>query len=66
MRLKALRAMDEYSFGELALGLLEYIRQGELDRLPPGFFARLHAELGQDDLADKMNALLEHMRETPP
>lgn len=68
-QLKAFRAMDEYGFEELMLAMVEYIKQGEIERLPSDFFARFHAALEQGGfpatLADKKRALLALIQEDP-
>ncbi len=65
-RLKSYRAMDDYTFEELILALLEYVRQGEIDRLPPDFFEGLRRELTRGELSSslalKQHALLELMQ----
>lgn len=68
-QLRALRAIDEYSFEELMLGLVEYIKQGEIERLPKDFFQKLQAALERDGfpptLANKKHALLSLLQEDP-
>ncbi|MCE3233829.1 MAG: hypothetical protein K0Q50_9 [Vampirovibrio sp.] len=66
-KLRALRAMDEYPFEELILALVEYIKQGEIERLPKDFFQRLQATLEGEGfpptLASKKHALLALIQE---
>lgn len=61
-RLRALRAMDEYRFEELILAIVEYVRQGEIERLPKDFFQRFQDSLEQGGfpqaLLGKKHALL--------
>ncbi len=68
-RLKALRAMDEYSLSELILSVLEYIKKGEVERLPSDFFHQLQEELERNGfppaLAQKKHALLEIIQSSP-
>lgn len=68
-QLRALRAMDDYSFEELLLALVEYIKQGEIERLPKDFFQSLQATLERDGfpptLANKKHALLSLIQEDP-
>ena len=67
-RLKALRAMDEYRFDELILAVLEYIKSGEVARLPEDFFSGFQKEIDQTafppDFLDKKRALLELVQTT--
>jgi transcriptional regulator with XRE-family HTH domain len=62
IQLRALRSMDEYSFEELLLAIMEYIKQGEIERLPKDFFHRLQAAMERSSIsptmAEKQNALL--------
>lgn len=66
-KLKAWRAMDEYSFEEIILALIEYVRQGEIDRLNTDFFLRFQDEMETGgfpaDLAGKKRALLTLIQE---
>jgi transcriptional regulator with XRE-family HTH domain len=66
-QLRALRAMDEYSFEELILAMVEYIKQGEIERLPKDFFQRFHDSLEQGGfpqaLLGKKHALLALIQE---
>lgn len=66
-RLKAYRAMDDYTFEELILALLEYVRQGQIDQLSPDFFETLRQELARGGMpsavASKQHALLELMQQ---
>lgn len=66
-QLRALRAMDDYAFEELLLALVEYIKQGEIERLPKDFFQRLQATLEREGfpptLASKKHALLSLIQE---
>ena len=68
-KLKAYRAMDEYSFEEIILALIEYVRQGAIDRLPSDFFHRFQNEVESggfpSDLAGRKRALLSLMQEDP-
>ncbi len=68
-RLKALRAMDEYNLNELILAVVEYVKRGEIERLPKDFFAQLQEELEKNGfppaLADKKHALLEIAQSSP-
>jgi len=68
-QLRALRAMDEYSFQELLWALMEYIKQGEIDRLPPNFFQNILATMEQDGIppafASKKHALRSLLQEDP-
>lgn len=68
-QLRALRAVDEYSFEELILALVEYIRHGEIERLPKDFFHNLQASMERDgippSLASKRHALLSLIQEDP-
>lgn len=61
-RLKAYRAIDEYSLEEIVLALAVCVRQGELADLDACFFDNLHQELERENfplsLADKKNALV--------
>lgn len=67
--LRALRAVDEYSFEELLLALVEYIKHGEIERLPKDFFQTLQANMERDGvpptLASKKHALLSLLQEDP-
>jgi len=66
-RLKAYRAMDDYTFEELILALLEYVRQGQIDQLPPDFFDTIRQELTRGGMpsavVSKQHALLELMQQ---
>ena len=68
-QLRALRAIDEYSFEELILALIEAIKQGEIERLPKDFFQSLQSTLERDgippSLASKKHALLALLEEDP-
>lgn len=68
-QLRALRAVDEYKFEELILALVEYIRQGEIERLPKDFFQNLQASMERDgvppSLASKRHALFSLIQEDP-
>lgn len=68
-QLRALRAMDEYSLEELILAMVEYIKQGEIERLPADFFEHFRATLEHQGfpatLADKKRALLALIQEDP-
>lgn len=68
-QLRALRAMDEYSFEELILALVEYVRQGEIERLPKDFFQQFQEHLEQGGfpqaLLNKKHALLALIQENP-
>ncbi len=68
-QLRAWRAMDEYRFEELMLAMVEYIKQGEIERLPADFFARFQSALDQGafptTLAGKKRALLQLIQEDP-
>lgn len=68
-QLRALRAVDEYRFEELILALVEYIRQGEIERLPKDFFQNLQATMERDgvppSLASKRHALFSLIQEDP-
>ena len=68
-QLRALRAMDEYSFEELILAMMEYIKQGEIERLPKDFFQRLQTAMEQEGFpptfANKKNVLLALIQEDP-
>lgn len=68
-QLRALRAVDEYSFEELILALIEAIKQGEIERLPRDFFQNLQAGMERDgippSLASKKHALLALIQEDP-
>ncbi len=68
-QLRALRAVDEYRFEELILALVEYIRQGEIERLPKDFFQNLQASMERDgvppSLASKRHALFSLIQEDP-
>lgn len=68
-QLRALRAMDEYTFEELIFALIEYIKHGEIERLPKDFFQRLQTMLEREGfpptLANKKHALLELIQENP-
>lgn len=68
-QLRALRAIDEYSFEELILAIMEYIKRGEIERLPKDFFHRLQAMMERGGipptLADKRNALLTLIQTAP-
>jgi hypothetical protein len=61
-QLRSLRAMDEYTFEELILAIMEYIKQGEIDRLPKDFFHRIQSTMERGGipptLADKRTALM--------
>lgn len=63
LRLKALRAMDEYDMSELVCAMLEYIKRGELEQLPDHFFETLAVELRRvglpPALSGKQQQLLE-------
>lgn len=65
-KLRALRAMDSYSFEELLLAVLESLRQGAVEDLDEACFARLRAELAlggfPEDVSEKQAALLELIR----
>jgi len=69
-RLKALRALDEYGLEELILAVAEAVRQGEIERLPHGFFEPIRQEMDRDGfpptLADKRLALLALLPANPP
>ena len=64
-RLKALRALDDYTFDELVMALAEGIRLGELETVPQALFDQLRAELqlseaGQPQhVAEKQHQLLQ-------
>lgn len=62
-RLRALRAMDDYSFDEIILAFLESLRQGAVDELPSHFFQSLSQELAYaefpEGFAQKQQALAE-------
>lgn len=66
-QLRALRAMDEYTFEELVLAILEYIKQGELEQLPKDFLQRIERVMAEEGfpatLAGKKHALLTLIRE---
>lgn len=68
-QLRALRAVDEYSFEELLLALVEAIKQGEIERLPKDFFQNLQTSMERDgvppSLASKKHALLSLLQEDP-
>lgn len=68
-QLRALRAMDEYSFEELILAMMEYIKQGEIERLPKDFFQRIQTTLENEGFpptfANKKHALLALIQEDP-
>ncbi len=68
-QLRALRAIDEYTFEELILALIEAIKQGEIERLPKDFFQTLQATMERDgippSLASKKHALLSLIQEDP-
>ncbi|HEY9744890.1 MAG TPA: helix-turn-helix transcriptional regulator [Oculatellaceae cyanobacterium] len=68
-KLRALRAMDEYRLEELILAMVEYIKLGEIERLPKDFFQQLQKSLEQDGfphaLSDKKHALLALIQEDP-
>ncbi len=68
-QLRAWRALDEYSFEELILAIIEAVKQGEIERLPQDFFQRFQASLEQgafpSALADKKRALLSLIQEDP-
>ncbi len=68
-RLKALRAMDEYCLNELILAVVEYVKSGEVERLPKDFFVQFQEELDRNGfppaLADKRHALLEIIQSSP-
>lgn len=68
-RLRALRAMDEYSFEELILAMVEYIKLGEIERLPKNFFQQFRETLEQEGfpkaLLNKKRALLALVQEDP-
>ncbi|MEB3206247.1 MAG: helix-turn-helix transcriptional regulator [Vampirovibrionales bacterium] len=61
-KLRALRAMDDYTFEEILLALTEFIRMGAVESLPDNFFQQFQAnlELGEypPAFASKKNALL--------
>ena len=66
-RLRSLRAVDEYSFEEIILAMVEHVKAGEIDRLPDDFFERLQSEMERSGfpptLADKKHALLALIQE---
>lgn len=68
-QLRAYRAMDEYSLEELILAMVEYVKQGGIERLPKDFFARFQSALERGGfpptLADKKHALLALVQEDP-
>ncbi len=68
-QLRAYRAMDEYSLEELILAMVEYVKRGEIERLPQDFFERFRFSLEQGGfppaLADKKHALLALVQEDP-
>ena len=68
-QLRALRAMDEYRFEELLLAMVEYIKQGEIERLPKDFFQQLQDSLEQGGvpktLLSRKHALLALIQEDP-
>ena len=68
-QLRALRAVDEYSFEELIWALMEYIKQGEIDRLPPDFFQKILTIMERDGIppafASKKHALRTLLQEDP-
>jgi hypothetical protein len=63
-RLKALRALDDYTFDELVMALAEGIRLGELETTPQTLFDQLRAELQLSEadqpkhVAEKQHQLL--------
>ncbi len=61
-QLRALRAIDEYSFEEVVRAMMEYVKQGEIDRLPKDFFEQILSSMEQDSFpptfANKKLALL--------
>ena len=65
-KLRALRAMDNYSLEELLLAIVESLRQGAVETLDEACFDRLRAELElggfPDGMAGKKAALLELIR----
>jgi transcriptional regulator with XRE-family HTH domain len=65
-RLKSLRALDDYPFDELVMGVLEGVRQGEIDKLPTNFFQTIEAEFQREGLPvalqEKQRVLLELVR----
>jgi transcriptional regulator with XRE-family HTH domain len=68
-QLRALRAMDEYAFEELLWAIMEYIKQGEIDRLPPNFFQQILEAMEKDGVppafASKKHALRSLLQEDP-
>jgi transcriptional regulator with XRE-family HTH domain len=66
-QLRALRAVDEYSFEELVRAMMEYIKQGEIDRLPKNFFPQILTAMEQEGFpptfASKKRALLSLLQE---
>lgn len=68
-QLRALRAVDEYSLEELVWAMMEYIKQGEIDRLPKNFFQQILTSMEQDGVpptfASKKHALLSLLQEDP-
>lgn len=69
-QLRALRAVDEYSFEELVWAVMEYIKQGEIDRLPPNFFQQMLTYMEQEGIppafANKKHALQSLLQSDPP
>lgn len=67
-KLKALRAMDEYSMSELVLAVVEFVKRGEIERLPADFFDQIRHELDQNSLppglARKRRELIELVEST--
>jgi len=61
-KLRALRAMDDYSFEEVLQAMAEFIRMGAVESLPDNFFQQFQAELELGEhppaLAHRKNALL--------